>query len=86
MAEVGCLKSGSFKNLEVDGSVISGKRKVYNNPAATAAKTFTPADSGTLVVLAGTPSQIQVFNLPTIATAADLGTYFDFIVTVAGAI
>ena len=84
MGEVGCLKDGNFQNLEVGGIMISGKRKVYNKPKATADKTFTTADSGTLVVLGSTQGQIQVFNLPTIATAADLGTYFDFIVTVAG--
>jgi len=85
MAEVGCLRDGNFQNLEVGGIMISGKRKVYNKPKATAEKTFTTADSGTLVVLGSTQGQIQVFNLPTIATAADLGTYFDFIVTVSGA-
>jgi hypothetical protein len=69
--------------LSVTGGVTQ-KRPVYHSVAQTAAKTFTTADSGTLVILASTASQIQVFNLPTIASAADIGTYFDFLVLVSG--
>jgi len=70
--------------MDAKVGTINYKRKVYNSVAQTDAKTFTTSDSGTLVVLASTAGQIQVFNLPTIASTADLGTYFDFIVTVAG--
>jgi len=42
--------------------------------------------SGSLILLNGAPAaRTQVINLPTI-TAADLGTYYDFIVTVIGAV
>ena len=63
---------------------IAYKRKVYNSVAQTAAKTLTTDDSGTLIILASTAAQIQVFNLPTIPSTAKLGTFFDFIVTVSG--
>ena len=77
----------SYANL-TDGGVVTGdfgyKRKIYNSVAQTAEKTFTVSDSGTLSILASTASQIQVFNLPTIATAAQIGTWFEFIVLVSG--
>jgi len=72
------------RDLAMGGSSIAQRRKVYNSVAQTDAKTFTTSDSGMLVVLASTAAQIQVFNLPTISKTTELGTYFDFVVTVAG--
>ena len=67
----------------VTKGTMNGKRKVYYSVAQTSEKNLSTDDSGMLVVLGSTASQIQVFNLPTI-TDADLGTYFDFVVTVTG--
>ena len=56
---------------------------MLNIVAQTAATALTPEDSGTTVVLGGGvgthAAQIQVINLPTIL-AAEVGTYYDFIV------
>ena len=65
-------------------ATLAYKKKIYNSVAQTAAKTFTTDDSGTLVVLASTAGQIQVFNLPTIPDANYIGTFFEFIVLVSG--
>ena len=59
------------------------KRNVISIVAQTDATTLTAAQTGSLIVLAGTPSQIQVLNLPTIKPE-DVGTYYEFIVTVIG--
>lgn len=63
------------------------KKKMLNIVAQTAVTALTPEDSGTTVVLgggAGTQAgQIQVINLPTIL-AAEVGTYYDFIVGTIG--
>ena len=67
----------------VTKGTINHKRKVYYSVAQTAAKSLSTDDSGMLIVLGSTVAQIQVFNLPTI-TDADLGTYFDFVVTTIG--
>ena len=89
MAEPGCLRDAHFQNLEVSGNInvtgtLTHKRPVYLSGAQTAEKTLTVDDSGTLLILGSTASQIQVINLPTISTANEVGTYFDFIVTVSG--
>ena len=59
------------------------QRNVISMGATTAETDLTAAQSGSLIVLNGTPSQIQVINLPTIKDG-DVGTYFEFIVTVIG--
>ena len=63
------------------------KKKMLNIVAQTAVTALTPEDSGTTVVLgggAGTQAgQIQVINLPTIL-AAEVGTYYDFIIGAIG--
>ena len=59
------------------------KRNVISMGATTAETSLTAAQSGSLIVLNGTPSQIQVINLPTIKPG-EVGTYFEFIVTVIG--
>ena len=59
------------------------QRNVISLGATTAETDLTAAQSGSLIVLNGTPSQIQVINLPTIKDG-DVGTYFEFIVTVIG--
>ena len=66
------------------GASLAYKRPTYYSVAQTAAKTLTTDDSGTLIILASTAAQIQVFNLPTIPDATYLGTFFDFVVTVTG--
>ena len=75
--------SGAVKVVGT-GASLAHKRPVYNSVAQTAVKTLTTDDSGTLIVLGSTASQIQVFNLPTIPDATYIGTFFDFIVTVTG--
>ena len=59
------------------------KRNVISIVAQTDATTLTTAQTGSLIVLAGTPGQIQVLNLPTIKPE-DVGTYYEFVVTVIG--
>ena len=59
------------------------QRNVISLGATTAETDLTAAQSGSLIVLNGTPSQIQVINLPTIKHG-EVGTYFEFIVTVIG--
>ena len=59
------------------------QRNVISLGATTAETDLTAAQSGSLIVLNGTPTQIQVINLPTIKDG-DVGTYFEFIVTVIG--
>ena len=59
------------------------RRNVVTSGATTDATSLTVAQSGSLIVLGSTVEQIQVFNLPTIL-AKDIGTYYDFIVTVTG--
>ena len=59
------------------------KRNVISIIAQTAETDLTAAQTGSLVVLAGTPSQIQVLNLPTVKPE-NVGIYYDFVVTVIG--
>ena len=59
------------------------KRYVISIVAQTAETDLTTAQTGSLVVLGGTASQIQVLNLPTILPE-DIGTYYDFVVTAIG--
>ena len=59
------------------------KRNVISIVAQTDATTLTTAQTGSLIVLAGTPGQIQVLNLPTIKPE-DVGTFYEFVVTVIG--
>ena len=59
------------------------QRNVISMGATTAETSLTAAQSGSLIVLNSTASQIQVINLPTIKDG-DVGTYFEFIVTVIG--
>ena len=59
------------------------KRNVLPSGATTATTSLTAAQSGSLIVLNSTAAQIQVYQLPTIK-AVDVGTYYDFIVTVSG--
>jgi hypothetical protein len=70
-------------DVVVEGN-ISSKRLVQSIIAQTAATTLTTDQSGSLIVLAGTPSQIQVINLPTIPSTNEVGTYYDFVITVIG--
>ena len=59
------------------------KRNVIAMGATTAETTLTVAQTGSLINLNGTASQIQVINLPTIKSA-DVGTWYEFVVTVIG--
>jgi hypothetical protein len=59
------------------------KRNVISMGATTAETSLTAAQTGSLIVLNSTASQIQVINLPTILPE-DIGTYYDFCVTVIG--
>ena len=59
------------------------KRNVISIVAQTDATSLTTAQTGSLIVLAGTPGQIQVLNLPTIKPE-DVGTFYEFVVTVIG--
>ena len=85
-------------SMQITGSVAMGstlavvgattlKKKMLNIVAQTAATQLTPEDSGTTILLGGgvgtQAGQIQVINLPTIL-AAEVGTYYDFIVGVSG--
>ena len=89
MAEPGCLHDAHFQNLEVSGNInvtgtLTHKRPIYSSVAQTAEKTLTVDDSGTLLILGSTANTTQIINLPTISTSNEVGTYFDFIVTVIG--
>tara|TARA_R110001606_G_C15172404_1_gene628346 strand:+ start:118 stop:786 length:669 start_codon:yes stop_codon:yes gene_type:complete len=80
-----------------DGGTVTGaaklmgatsiRKKMLNIVAQTDATTLTVEDSGTTILLGGgvgtQAGQIQVVNLPTIA-AAEVGTYFDFVVGAIG--
>ena len=59
------------------------KRNVIAMGGTTAETDLTAAQSGSLINLNGTASQIQVINLPTIKSA-DVGTWYEFVVTVIG--
>tara|TARA_B100000700_G_scaffold243009_1_gene270823 strand:+ start:280 stop:909 length:630 start_codon:yes stop_codon:yes gene_type:complete len=70
----------------VDGGFADGlfqRKNVFTTAATTAATNLLTSESGKLINLGGTVAQIQVINLPTITTA-DIGTYYDFVVTVSG--
>ena len=59
------------------------KRNVISMGATTDETDLTVAQTGSLINLNGTASQIQVINLPTILPG-DVGTNFEFIVTAIG--
>ena len=59
------------------------KRNVISMGATTAETSLTAAQTGSLINLNGTASQIQVINLPTIQSD-DVGTWYEFIVTAIG--
>ena len=59
------------------------KRNVIAMGATTAETTLTVAQTGSLVNLNGTASQIQVIQLPTIR-GKDVGTWYEFVVTAIG--
>ena len=59
------------------------KRNVLVSGATTDETDLTAAQSGSLIVLGSTASQIQVYNLPTVKSD-EVGIYYDFIVTVIG--
>ena len=71
------------RDITMGGCQLGFKRKVLTIDSETAATSLTTNQSGTLIVLGGTVAQIQVINLPTI-TSTDIGTFYDFIVTVIG--
>ena len=62
---------------------IEKKRNVITLGAKTSATSLTADNTGSLIVLDGTASQIQVLNLPTVKPE-DVGTYYDFVVTAIG--
>ena len=66
-----------------DQNVSFSKRNVISMGATTAETNLTAEQSGSLVVLNSTASQIQVINLPTVLPE-DVGTWFEFVVTVSG--
>ena len=59
------------------------RRNVISIIAQTAETDLTAAQTGSLVVLAGTPTQIQVLNLPTVKPE-NVGIYYDFVVNISG--
>ena len=59
------------------------KRNVISMGATTDETDLTAAQTGSLIVLNSTASQIQVINLPTIKSG-QVGTWFEFIVTIIG--
>ena len=79
----GCLKDLTCKNIEINGKMVGGKRNIINITAQTAETNLSVKDSGALIMLSGTPSQIQVINLPTIKPE-DVGTTYEFYVAVIG--
>jgi len=80
----GCLNDVNCKNIEINGKMVGGKRNIINITAQTAETNLSVKDSGALIMLSGTPSQIQVINLPTIKPG-DVGTTYEFYVAVIGA-
>ena len=79
----GCLNDVNCKNIEINGKMVGGKRNIINITAQTAETNLSVKDSGALIMLSGTPSQIQVINLPTIKPE-DVGTTYEFYVAVIG--
>jgi hypothetical protein len=77
------LSKLDVNNLSVGGELYGGKREILSLGATTAETNLSVAQSGALMLLDGTASQIQVINLPTI-TSADIGTYYDFNVLAIG--
>ena len=59
------------------------KRNVINIVAQTDATSLTAAQTGSLIMLSGTPSQIQVINLPTVKPE-DVGIFYEFFVDIIG--
>ena len=59
------------------------KRPIIKMGATTAETDLTAAQSGSLIVLNSTASQLQVINLPTVKSCEE-GIYYDFVVTVIG--
>jgi len=67
-----------------DKSVLKGQRRQVINLGATTAETnLGAADSGAMILLDGTASQIQVINLPTV-TSDMVGIFYDFNVLAIG--
>ena len=83
LARLEALMENLKRDITLGGSQLTYKRKVLTIDSETAETTLTADQSGTLIVLGGTVAQIQVINLPTI-TSGMVGTFYDFIVTVAG--
>jgi len=83
LARVEALLENLKRDITLGGSQLTYKRKVLTIDSETDETTLTADQSGTLIVLGGTVAQIQVINLPTI-TSGMVGTFYDFIVTVAG--
>ena len=77
------LKKLEAGEVTIRGNVSGGKREVLSLGATTAETNLSVDQSGALMLLDGTASQIQVINLPTI-TSADIGTYYDFNVLAIG--
>ena len=66
-----------------DNGIAFFKRNVISMGATTAETDLTVAQSGSLINLNSTASQIQVINLPTIQSD-DVGTWYEFVITIAG--
>ena len=74
---------GSADFLIGDNNEAYVKRPIIKMGGTTAETSLTAAQSGSLIVLNGTPAQIQVINLPTVK-AGEEGIWYEFIVTVIG--
>lgn len=70
MAESGCLKDGHFQNLEVENTLMPGKRPVI---VLTSDKTLRASDSGSLIVL----NSATAINVTLPDPNGNLGVFFD---------
>ena len=76
-------EAGSGVTFSGQGIVQGRRRLVITTGAATTARDLTVDESGALIVLGSTASQIQIIGLPTI-TAKNIVVYYDFVVTITG--
>tara|TARA_Y100001970_G_C14246015_1_gene868257 strand:- start:2021 stop:2584 length:564 start_codon:yes stop_codon:yes gene_type:complete len=73
MAEAGCLKDGSFQNLQVGGTLIGNKKPVTNITGTTTV--LLESQSGTMFTINVTDA--ATITLPEIS-ATNIGTYYEF--------
>mgnify|MGYP006169533483 CR=1 FL=1 len=75
MAEIGCLKDGSFQNLQVEGLLTGNKVNVKNITGAITV--LTEADSGCICTINVVSDASTTITLPAI-TSSNIGSHYEF--------